>query len=163
MTAQTRWLNERESRAWRALTALRTPLETALNRQLSRDSGLSTADYSVLVELSEAPGGVLRFRELVHELAWEKSRLSHQVRRMQARGLIEKDSCETDARGAYLRISEAGREAIGQAAPGHVELVRKLVVDLLTPQQLDQLAEIGERIAARMRSEECAAAREAAD
>ena len=160
---ETRWLNERESRAWRALTALRTPLEAAMNRQLSRDSGLSTADYAVLVALSEAPCGVLRFREMVHELAWEKSRLSHQIRRMQARGLIAKDSCETDARGAYLRISPAGLEAIQQAAPGHVDLVRSLVVDLLTPQQLDQLAEIGERIAARLRSDECEASRDAND
>lgn len=155
---QPRWLDERENRAWRALNALRTPLEAALNRQLSKDSGLSTADYAVLVELSEAPGHVKRFREVVLGLGWEKSRLSHQVKRMQARGLIAKDSCETDGRGAYLRISDAGMEAIEQAAPGHVQLVRELIIDRLSPTQLEQLADIGEQISAALRSEPCQAA-----
>ena len=157
----TQWLDEREARAWRALQRLRTPLEAALNRQLAKDSGLSTADYAVLVALSEAPGRRLRARDLGMSIGWEKSRLSHQLRRMETRGLVGRQECPTDARGAFLVLTEAGLSALQQAAPGHVTAVRRLMIDALTPDQLDQLAVIGELVADRLASEGCGA--EAAD
>jgi DNA-binding MarR family transcriptional regulator len=151
----TRWLDAQEARAWRALQALRMPLETALNRQLSRDSGLSTADYTVLVALSEAPDHRLRARDLVRVVGWEKSRLSHHIRRMESRGLVGREECETDGRGAYVRLTAQGIGTIEQAAPGHVDEVRRLVIDVLTADQLDQLAAIGEAVLSKLQADVC--------
>ncbi|MTD13817.1 MarR family transcriptional regulator [Nakamurella sp. YIM 132087] len=153
--SDTRWLDEREARAWRALQHLRMPLELALNRQLAKDSGLSTADYSVLVALSEAPNHRLRARDLVRAVGWEKSRLSHHIRRMETRGLVTREECPTDARGAFIRLTAQGIVTIEQAAPGHVEAVRDLVIDRLTPEQLDSLAAIGEAVGAQLRAVGC--------
>ncbi len=154
---ETQWLDEREARAWRALQRLRTPLEAALNRQLAKDSGLSTADYAVLVALSEAPNRRLRARDLGLSIGWEKSRLSHQLRRMEARGLVGRQECPTDARGAFLVLSAGGLSALENAAPGHVTAVRRLMIDALTPEQLDQLAVIGELVADRLAADGCGA------
>lgn len=142
----TRWLDEREARAWRGLQTVLQPLETALNRQLARDSALSTADYGVLVALSEADHHRMRIRELVQSTGWEKSRVSHQIRRMESRGLVVRQECPTDARGAFIRLTAQGLVTIQQAAPAHVDEVRRLVVDVLTPEQLDHLAGIAAAI-----------------
>src|SRR4051812_46341912 len=98
----TNWLSPEESRAWRALQSLNMPLSAVLNRQLSRDSNLSTADYAVLVQLSEADGQRLRARDMVQAMGWEKSRLSHHIRRMEARNLVGREECPTDGRGAFI-------------------------------------------------------------
>src|SRR5664279_372312 len=132
-----RWLTASEARAWRALQNLSAPLAAALNRQLTRDSALSSADYEVLVVLSESPAGVLRAGELGRATGWEKSRLSHHIKRMVARGLVERRGCVTDGRGLMVAITPSGQSAIEQAAPGHVEAVRDYVIDLLTPAQLE--------------------------
>jgi DNA-binding MarR family transcriptional regulator len=155
---ETRWLTPSESRAWRALRQFQTPLATALNRQLLRDSTLSSADYEVLVVLSEAPAGALRAGELGRLTGWEKSRLSHHLKRMEARQLVERQDCVTDGRGLLVAITDRGRQAIADAAPGHVAAVREYVVDLLSPQQLAVLAEIGEAVAAKLTADNCAAA-----
>jgi DNA-binding MarR family transcriptional regulator len=153
-----RWLTASEARAWRALQNLSAPLAAALNRQLTRDSALSSADYEVLVVLSESPAGVLRAGELGRATGWEKSRLSHHIKRMVARGLVERRGCVTDGRGLMVAITPNGQSAIEQAAPGHVEAVREYVIDLLTPGQLEVLAEVGEAVGARLAAENCAMA-----
>ena len=132
------------------------PLSAALNRQLARDSNLSTADYAVLVQLSESVGARLRARDLVVALTWEKSRLSHHIRRMESRGLVSRQECPTDGRGAFIALTPVGRSAIEQAAPGHVTAVRHYFVDLLTAEQLELIAEIGEAIGDRLEHEGCA-------
>lgn len=149
------WLTPAEARAWRAMQQLHTPLAAALNRQLVRDSALSSADYQVLVVLSETPGGVLRAGELGRATGWEKSRLSHHLKRMEARHLVERQDCVTDGRGLMVAITDTGRAAIADAAPGHVAAVREYVIDLLTPDQLQVLAEIGEAVGARLTAENC--------
>ncbi len=154
------WLTPDESRAWRALQRLHTPLAAALNRQLLRDSALSSADYEVLVVLSETPEGVLRAGELGRATGWEKSRLSHHLKRMEARGLVERRDCVTDGRGLMVAVTEVGRTAIAEAAPGHVAAVREYVIDVLTREQLRVLAEIGEAVGARLTAENCRAAAE---
>ncbi|HEV8297656.1 MAG TPA: MarR family transcriptional regulator, partial [Acidimicrobiales bacterium] len=103
--APPRWLDERENRAWRGLQQVRAQLGGRLGRQLQRDTGLSAADYEVLVNLSEAPKGRLRSYELSNALQWEKSRLSHHLTRMQRRGLVDREGCATDARGAFILIT----------------------------------------------------------
>jgi DNA-binding MarR family transcriptional regulator len=144
--AEERWLDDREQRAWRGLLTMQSRLEARLRRALQQDSGLSDADYAVLVNLSEAPGGRLRIFELAAALDWEKSRLSHQLRRMEQRRLLEREGCETDRRGSFVVLTATGRSAIEAAAPEHVAEVRRWFIDRLAPAQLDALAEISETI-----------------
>jgi DNA-binding MarR family transcriptional regulator len=145
-----RWLDEREQRAWRGYTQMHKRLNRLLGQRLVRDSGLSNADYEVLVPLSEAPDQQLRGRDLAGGVGWEKSRLSHHLARMEQRGLIERRECATDARGAFFRLTPTGRRAIEEAAPLHVEAVRETFIDLLTPDELDVLTTITARVLDRL-------------
>ena len=139
------WLNPREDRAWRAFVYANYQLVAHLNRGLL-ESGLSGADYAVLAVLSDHDGDRMPARELCSALGWEKSRLSHQLRRMQKDGLICREPNPDDARSTMVCLLPAGRAAIEKAAPGHVEDVRRNFVDLLTPAELDLLATLNERI-----------------
>ncbi len=143
---QTGWLDEREQRAWRGFLDLHAIVNRALAAQLQRDSDLSLADYGVLVTLSEAEEGELRSFAIAEKLQWEASRLSHQLRRMEARGLVERRSCPEDGRGVNIAITEAGRCTIAKAAPLHVAEVRRVFIDQLDDAQLDTLAEAADRI-----------------
>jgi DNA-binding MarR family transcriptional regulator len=145
-----RWLTEEEQRAWRGLLRMTSQLNARMNRQLQDEYGISLADYDVLVVLSEAPEGRLRVFEVADALAWEQSRVSHQLARMQRRGLIMREDCATDARGAFAVITEAGRTAIERAAPAHVDTVRQLVFDGLGHDHLIALTEITARVLDRL-------------
>ena len=145
-----RWLTAREERAWRALQFMQMRLEAAIGQRLAAESGLSYPDYLVLVALTDAPEGRLRPFELGRVLGWEKSRLSHQVARMAERGLVEKQACASDRRGAYVAVTAKGRKEIAAAAPGHVRAVRSLFVDRLTRDELDVVATVAERVLAGM-------------
>jgi DNA-binding MarR family transcriptional regulator len=129
---------------------MQTQLRAFLARGLQRESGLSESDYEVLVHLSEAPDRQLRPNELGRRTAWEKSRLSHHLRRMAERGLVSHTGCETDNRGTVVVLTDAGWDAICSAAPGHVRLVRKAFIDSLTTQQIETLADIGDQVAAML-------------
>jgi DNA-binding MarR family transcriptional regulator len=141
-----RWLQGREADAWRAVRDLGQPLWTALGRDLQHDSGLSLADYQVLVVLSAAPDGVLGYREVAQETGWEKSRLSHHLTRMEQRNLVQRQECPGDARSANVVLTDSGRSAIQQAAPGHVASVRRLLIDRLSAEQIATLAAIGDAV-----------------
>jgi len=125
-------------------------LRSRLGGRLQRETGLSEADYEVLVNLSEAAGGRLRPSEIGGATQWEKSRISHHVSRMEERGLVKRTPCPTDRRGAFVVITAAGRRAIERAAPRHVEHVREAFIDVLTPKQLDALTEISEVVLAKL-------------
>jgi DNA-binding MarR family transcriptional regulator len=142
--AEVPWLTEGEERAWRSLQFMQMRLEFELARRLAADSGLSLPDYTVLVALTDQPDGRLRAFELARALGWEKSRVSHHVTRMAARGLVERESCPTDRRGAFVVVTPRGRKEIAAAAPGHVRAVRELVVDRLTPGQLEAVGRAAE-------------------
>ena len=144
------WLDEREERAWRSLQFMQMRLEGELARQLAADSGLSYPDYVVLVALTDRPDGRMRLFELADVLGWEKSRLSHHVGRMANRGLVTKEKCGADRRGAYVVISARGRREIAAAAPGHVGAVRRLFVDRLSPAQLDAIGDAAETVLASL-------------
>jgi len=148
--AEPRWLDEREQRAWRGHTQMHRRLSRVLGQQLIRDSGLSASDYELLVPLSEAPGSQLRARDLARAVDWEKSRLSHHLTRMEQRGLVERRECPTDARGAFIRLTKAGRRAIEGAAPQHAAAVRDNFIDLLTPREIDVPPAIAARVPARL-------------
>jgi DNA-binding MarR family transcriptional regulator len=128
-------------------------LDAELARQLATDSGLSYPDYVVLVALTDQPEGSLRLFELGQVLGWEKSRLSHHVSRMVARGLVEKEACDADRRGAHVVVTAKGRSEIQAAAPGHVEAVRRLFVDRLTPAQIAAIADAAEAVLAGLESD----------
>ena len=121
-------------------------LAVRLNRLLLQDSGLTEADYEILAVLSEHPTGRMPAQELGALLEWEKSRLSHQVRRMQQQGLIAREPNPADARSAMICLSAAGRHAVEDAAPQHVDNVRRHFINLLSPAELDMLAALNERV-----------------
>jgi DNA-binding MarR family transcriptional regulator len=139
------WLNPDEDRVWRAFVFAQRQLIARLNRDL-QESGLSGADYDVLVVLSALDGDRMTARELCAALDWEKSRLSHQLRRMQQDGLISRELNPDDARSTMVRLLPAGRATIEKAAPRHVEDVRRNFIDLFTPAELDTIATLNERI-----------------
>ncbi len=144
------WLTAQEQSAWRGLLEMTSQLDARLAQQLQRSSGLSLADYDVLVPLSEAPGGRLRAYEVASRLGWEQSRLSHHVARMQRRGLVAREESASDRRGADVVLTDAGRAAIEGAAPAHAETVRRLVFDGATPEQLEQLEAFTARVLRRL-------------
>ena len=131
---------------WRAYLRMRASLDRVLEQELAENSGLSPADFAVLVPLSEAPDHRLRPRDLGLQLSWDRSRLSHQIKRMEQRGLIERTDCPTDARGTVIQLTERGWQAIQKAAPPHAEAIRAHFVDLLTEQEIDSLTVIAEKI-----------------
>jgi DNA-binding MarR family transcriptional regulator len=144
------WLTDDEQRAWRGLVQMTSRLDSRLNRELQQTSGLSLADYDVLVLLTEAPDGRLRVFELAEDLQWEQSRLSHHLARMQRRGLVAREECTTDRRGAFVVLTDAGQDAIEKAAPGHVALVRQLVFDGLSAEQVVTLESFVTRVLSRL-------------
>ena len=144
------WLSEQEQRAWRAHLRLHRELTARLNRQLQTDSQLSLPDYEVLVQLSEAPDGRMRPFEMVLGLQWEQSRLSHQLTRMQRRGLVCREECSADGRGAFIVLTPCGRAAVEAAAPGHAAMVRELFIDAMTPEQVRVLDELSSAALARI-------------
>jgi DNA-binding MarR family transcriptional regulator len=144
------WLTDREQLAWRALLAMWTRLNAQLAREMAAASELSMADFSVLVALTDTCAGKTRAFSLAEALQWEKSRLSHQLARMERRGLIERTECSTDGRGQLVGVTPAGRAAIEGAAPAHVAAVRRLFLDALTGEQLDALTEISRAALARI-------------
>ena len=151
------WLTDDEQRAWRGLVQMSSRLDARLNRELQQSSGLSLADYDVLVLLSEAPDGRLRMFQLMEDLQWEQSRLSHHIARMQRRGLVGREECTTDKRGAFVVLTDAGRGAIEKAAPCHVDLVRHLVFDGLSGEQVAMLESFVGRVLSRLAPPEGAA------
>ena len=144
--AEPRWLDERENRLWRIWLRVNQELPGVLEGLITRDSGLSGADYAVLVPLSESPDGMLRARELRREILWDRSRLSHQVKRMEKRGLVVREECAEDARGAMIRMTAQGRAAIEGAAPGHVAATRRYFFDLLSDDEVDALTAVFDRV-----------------
>jgi DNA-binding MarR family transcriptional regulator len=142
------WLTEEEQQIWRRYLTMTSRLQTAMNRQLQQDCELSLSDYDVLVALSER--GPQRINELGEVLGWEQSRLSHQLRRMRGRGLVERHGSGDDRRGATVELTDAGRAALDTAAPGHVELVRSLVFDGLSGAQLRAFGSAIESVLARL-------------
>ncbi|MBX9394590.1 MarR family winged helix-turn-helix transcriptional regulator [Streptomyces sp. TRM72054] len=141
-----RWLTAEEQHAWRSFVRLHERLGGRLSRLLQAESKLSAADYAVLVNLTDAADGRQRFLDLARSVEWEKSRMSHHVARMAKRGLVAREECPEDGRGAFVVITEEGRAAIAAAAPLHVEAVRSLFLDHVTPAELRTLARIADRV-----------------
>lgn len=125
---------------------MRVLLDLHLGRDLVQDSGLSDADYDVLSTLTEQPGPPWRANELASRLLWSTSRLAHQVGRMERRGLVAREACESDRRGAGIVLTELGLATLKKAAPAHVASVRSNLIDLLTPAEIEVLARISAKV-----------------
>lgn len=129
------------------LTACQS-LFACIDAQLLRESGLPHGYYEILVHLSEAPGRALRMTQLARVSTFSKSRLSHAVSKLEERGWVVREDCLTDRRGQIARLTDEGYAVLEAAAPGHVEQVRRSLIDALTPEQVAQLREISAAIAA---------------
>src|SRR5690349_1629110 len=147
---ETRWLSDDELAAWVRLVGVVELLPGVLDGQLRRDAGLSHFEYFVLAMLSESPERTLRMTALAARTNATLPRLSHVVRRLEERGLVERSACPQDARATNARLTDAGWERLRTTAPGHVETVREHVIDALTPEQVAQLGEIAEAILQRL-------------
>jgi len=150
MTDEIPWLTEKQQRVWRNWLTMSAQLPGALHRQLQTDSGLSLQDFEVLVHLSEVDDGRLRISQLASAMSWERSRLSHHFKRMEARGLVEREECPEDARGAFVVLTSTGRDAIERAAPGHARTVRDLVFATLPEDDLEVVARFTELVLRRL-------------
>lgn len=140
-TTAVSWLTEPEQEAWRSFIFTAKLVLAELERGMAQH-GLSGTDYGVLVCLSEAPERRMRMSELSQTMLLEKSRLSHQITRMERAGLVRRESCPSDRRGQFAVLTDEGWETIRRVAPHHVELVRSIFIDRLTPSQLSQLTEL---------------------
>ena len=138
----TRWLDDGQMTAWVRLAAVLELLPGVLDTQLRRDAGLTHYEYYVMAMLSEAPKRTLRMTALAQQTNATLPRLSHVVKRLEDRDLIERFPCPEDARATNARLTPTGWKKIRATAPGHVATVREHVIDVLTPEQISQLAEI---------------------
>mgnify|MGYP006271717237 CR=1 FL=1 len=135
----TRWLSADEQRHWRAWLATTQLLTDRLDRDLQEAAGVTLADYEILVRLSEAPDRRMRMSELAAQTLSSRSRLSHQVDRMERAGLIERMPCPDDRRGSFAVLTDAGWRTLVAAAPDHVASVREHLVDVLSPTEFAAL------------------------
>ena len=148
--ARPRRLTEPQRLVWKAYRDLNQRLSAVLQEQLLRDAGLSGSEYAVLVELSHDPDSVLRARDLCRELGWDRSRLSHLVGRMETRGLVVREECAEDARGSMVRLTDAGRTAVEEAAPEHSEAIRRYFFYVLSDEEMKTLTRVLERLLANV-------------
>jgi DNA-binding MarR family transcriptional regulator len=146
----TSWLSEGEQHHWRAWIAAAQLVLDQLDRDLQADHGLTLADYEILVRLSDTPDRRLRMSELADVTLSSRSRLSHQVDRMQRAGLIERQPCTDDRRGYFAALTEHGWSTLVSAAPDHVASVRKHLVDVLSPREFAALGAASAKIADRL-------------
>lgn len=136
---EARWLSEEEQRLWLEFREFLWGFPSAMDRQLARDSGMSSGEYSVLAAVSQAAPEALRSGDLAASLQWERSRVSHLLRRMEAKGLIERRAASADGRGQEITMTNNGWKTIRAAAPAHVAFVREALFDPLSEPEKDQL------------------------
>jgi DNA-binding MarR family transcriptional regulator len=151
MTEEARWLNDEEQRTWRGFLWTFQQLQDALERQLQRDSSMPHAYYMILAMLSEAPGGMRTMTELAEITRFSASRLSHAVARLEEVGWVRRAKHSTDRRTTIAQLTDDGFAVLEEAAPGHVEEVRRRLFDQLSPEQQRQLGDIVETLMAGFR------------
>jgi len=138
--------------AWKNFTLMRQSLASALEARLQATSGVSSADFQILLALGECPTGKLRGKDMVAVIGWEKSRISHQVSRMESRGLVEKCDCDDDARAAWITLTEKGRELREQAIEAHQKALNELFFDALDAQELAAVNSLSTKLVERLKN-----------
>jgi DNA-binding MarR family transcriptional regulator len=147
MDSMTEWLDADQQRSWRAWLTLTQLLPDRLSRELQASHGLTGADYEILVRLSESPERRMRMSELADRTLSSRSRLSHQIDRMVAAGLVERETCLSDGRGANAVLTDTGWTTLVSAAPAHVQYVRENFVDVLTREEFEALGRACAKVA----------------
>lgn len=147
----TRWLDETQQRFWRAMLQGQSLLQTVLDRELRELAGIALADYEVLVIVSESPGHTRRMAEIAEEVGVSRSRLSHTVARLEKRGIVKRTSTRGDGRGVNCSMTDEGWELMQKIAPIHVEGVREHLIDLMSPEETQVLADVFTRVAEHLR------------
>lgn len=147
----TRWLDETQQRFWRAMLQGQSLLQTVLDRELRELAGIALADYEVLVIVSESPGHTRRMAEIAEEVGVSRSRLSHTVARLEKRGILKRTSTRGDGRGVNCSITDEGWALMQKIAPIHVEGVREHLIDLMSPEETQVLADVFTRAAEHLR------------
>ena len=142
----TRWLTNSEQQLWRSFLETNQRVFRQVDEQLQADFDLTNSEFGVLALLSEADEQQLRAKDLGDQLGWERSRISHQITRMQKRGLVEKRKCPVDSRGIFVHITEQGMKRLKEAAPSHVETVRESLLAPLSNDEQQQLFHLLEKI-----------------
>jgi DNA-binding MarR family transcriptional regulator len=142
------WLSDEEQAAWRPFVALLFRMPAALDAQLQKEAGISNFEYMVLSSLSEAPGRTLRMSELAAMASGSLSRLSHVVSRLESRGWVRREACPGDGRFINAVLTDEGWAKVAATAPGHVAAVRKLLIDVLSPEDLRTLGSISKHLLA---------------
>jgi DNA-binding MarR family transcriptional regulator len=148
--ARPRWLTHAEQHTWRAFLEATRRLDEQLDRELQHEAGMPLAYYTILAMLSEAPERTLRMSELAQRTWSSRSRLSHAVDRLEEKGWITRNRCPSDKRGAFALLTDAGFAVLEAAAPAHVEGVRRHVFDQLSPEQVEALGTISEKVAQQL-------------
>ena len=144
-------LEPRELRAWMAFLAAGHLIEHEIERQLKRDGGLSHPEFEVLVKLRGAEGNRLRMSDLARQVMVSKSRLTYQVTQLERAGLVKRTGCECDRRSVWAELTPEGAAALDRVRPGHRRVVRETLIDVLTPEEIDQLGDALTRVADRLR------------
>ncbi|BAU95558.1 MarR family transcriptional regulator [Corynebacterium suranareeae] len=149
-----RWLSTEEQQLWRMILSAVRKMERTLDETLVDDHNLTTSEYAVLVVLSEAGDQEMRLRDMCQELDWDRSRTSHQITRMDKKGLVSKVKCAGDARGVIVEITPEGERRLKDAVPAHVETVRSLIFD---PMEEGHMEGLRSYLTAVLNSDNCVA------
>ena len=155
--ADPRRLSVEEAELFDAFYLMRRGFDRVLDAQLQHDHGISISELEILMALVRAPGRRLRVRDLVTTIGWEKSRISHQVARMSARGFVDRESCAEDRRATYIHLTGEGRRVVVRALPEHTATIRRILFDPLTAEQQTQFLEVSRRISAAIEREDTSA------
>jgi len=148
----THWLSQEQQEIWRSWLSATSLLPDQLGRDLQQDSGLTIADYEILVKLSEAFDQKIRMSELAERTLSSRSRLSHQIDRMEKSRLVIREECPDDRRGSFAVLTEKGKNLLVNAAPAHVESVRRHLVDILTPEEFENLGKACTKVSNHLKS-----------
>jgi DNA-binding MarR family transcriptional regulator len=147
-----RWLSQAEQHAWRSWLSAHLLLTDALDKELKAEHGITLVDYEIFVRLSEAPDRALRMSELAQQTTASRSRLSHQIARMESKGWVQRRECVSDGRGTLATLTDAGWELLVRAAPSHVASVRHHLVDVLTAKEMASAGEIADKVVRHLQS-----------
>ncbi|MCU1513483.1 MAG: hypothetical protein JWO10_573 [Microbacteriaceae bacterium] len=139
-------LTSAEVDLWRSFYTMRRTLDRALDLQLERDSRVSSSEWEVLIALGDAPGRRLRIKDIAGKIAWEKSRVSHLVTRMEKRGLVVRTECDSDARGTWIGLTADGRRAVLEGMRGHVAAIRSYFINVLGEGDAEMLSTLSKRV-----------------
>jgi len=148
-------ISEEEWDVWRSFYAMRRQLDHALERQLQADGDISRPEFEILLAIFESESKQLRARDLVTAVGWEKSRISHQVTRMERRGLVERRECDSDARGRWVGLTHDGRRAVLGSMRDHAATIRRYFFDVLSPDELRAIGTASKSVLDAIEPPEC--------